>query len=195
MKTLSCLIGLLLFVGSGVISASAQVRKDDGGTVNIHMLDYCDPASFNLILGDGACERDITPGLITFNGFLAEVGTEKSAGAWRFSPSPARAGEHDHLLITNIGGELHTFTKVKNFGGGFVAPLNDASGNRKPAPECATVVDGNLIPQPPGPDNLFIPAGGSATHAGSDDNVRYQCCIHPWMRTTVHAHHSRSSHQ
>ena len=194
MRVISGLTVLLLFV-IGLVPASAQAHKAKGGTATIHLLDYCDPATFNSVLGDGACERDITPGLITFNGFLAEVGAEKSVGAWRFSPSPAKAGEHDQLAITNLGGELHTFTKVKKFGGGFVAPLNDASGNPVPAPECATVVNGNLIPQPPGPDNLFIPAGGSATHAGSHENVRYQCCIHPWMRTTIRERHSESSHQ
>ena len=173
-----------LVLSLGCINGFAQVKQE--GTVTIHLLDYCDPVTFNAVLGDGACVRDTTAGFITFNGFLGEVGAEKSAGAWRFSPFHAPAGSQDSLTITNIGGETHTFTKVQKFGGGFVAALNDASGNPKPAPECATVVNGNLIPQPPGPDNLFIPAGGTATHAASDQNVRYQCCIHPWMRTIVH---------
>jgi hypothetical protein len=181
---------VLLFVG--LVPVSAQAVKDGGGTVNIHLRDYCDPASFNAVLGDGACVRDVTPGLITFGGFLAELGAEKSVGAWRFAPNPGKADENDQLVITNLGGELHTFTKVKKFGGGFVAPLNAASGNPKPAPECATVVDGNLVPQPPGPDNLFIPAGGTATHASFDKLVRYQCCIHPWMRTTIQSKDSKN---
>jgi hypothetical protein len=184
-KTLSLTAAAILLMGC--LNLSAQTKPD--GPVNIHLLDYCDPATFNAVLGDGACVRDITPGFITFNGFLGEVSAEKSAGAWRFSPSPARAGEDNKLSITNLGGETHTFTKVKNFGGGFVAALNDASGNPRPAPECATVVNGDLVPQPPGPDNLFIPAGGSATHKASSETVRYQCCIHPWMRTVVHVKH------
>ena len=60
----------LLFVG--LVPASAQAIKDDGGTLNIHLLDYCDPASFNAVLGEGTCKRDITPGFITFNGFIAD---------------------------------------------------------------------------------------------------------------------------
>lgn len=170
------------------IPASAQSSKD-GGTANVHIIDYCDPVSFNLVLGDGACVRDTTPGSITFNGFIGELTAEKAAGAWWFSPVMGKAGEHDQLAISNLGGETHTFTKVKKFGGGFVAPLNDLSGNTKVAPECGTVVDGNIIPQPPGPDNLFIPAGGTATHAASHGPVRYQCCIHPWMRTTIQEGH------
>lgn len=181
-RMIPAVAALLLLLGG--MNAFAQAKQES--SVTIHLLDYCDPVTFNAVLGDGACVRDTTAGIITFNGFLGEVTAEKSAGAWRFSPFRTPAGANDSLTIYNIGGETHTFTKVQKFGGGFVAVLNDASGNPKPAPECATVVDGNLIPQPPGPDNLFIPAGGSATHAASEQNVRYQCCIHPWMRTIVH---------
>ncbi len=189
MKILCVLSAFLVFATA--IPSSAQSRTDDGGTVNIHMLDYCDPATFNDALGGGACVRDITFGSITFDGFVAEVGAEKSVGAWRFSPRPAKVEETDQLMISNLGGETHTFTRVQKFGGGFIAFLNDATGLHKPAPECATVVNGELIPQPPGPENLFIPAGGSANHSALDtDIVKFQCCIHPWMRTVVHVHHS-----
>jgi hypothetical protein len=88
-------------------------------------------------------------------------------------------------LTQNLGGETHTFTEVKNFGGGFVAALNEASGNLVPAPECAQVVNGQLMPQPPSDDNLFIPAGGSATVTERQGVAMYQCCIHPWMRLTI----------
>lgn len=179
---------MMALVLACAVSTWAQ-SGTSGGTVTIHMLDYCDPASFNAVLGAGACERDITNGSITFDGFIAELTAEKSAGAWRFSPMPTRVTEDDTLTINNLGGETHTFTKVKNFGGGFVDVLNQLTGERHVAPECGTVVDGNIVPQPPGPDNLFIPAGGTATHAASDETVKYQCCIHPWMRTVVHVHH------
>jgi len=185
-KIVSIMIALSVFVRP--MPASAQSGTNDGGTVNIHMLDYCDPVSFNAVLGDGACVRDTTPGFITFDGFIAELTAEKSAGAWRFSPRFPRATDQDKLMISNPGGELHTFTKVKNFGGGFVAVLNQLTGLRRVAPECGTVVNGDIVPQPPGPDNLFIPAGGTAEHAASDETTRFQCCIHPWMRATVQVH-------
>ena len=81
------------------------------------------------------------------------------------------------------------------FGGGFVAPLNTASGNPTPAPECAQMVNGALAPQAPGPDNLFLAPGatGSVQVSRRGDLTRYQCCIHPWMRMVVshddHEHH------
>ena len=188
MTKIASLLTVLLLVAFS-LPASAKSHKDKGGNVNIHLLDYCDPATFNPILGDGACVRDTSSGFITFNGFIAELTAEASAGAWRFNPNPVQANEKSQLVITNVGGELHTFTKVKNFGGGFVDVLNQLSHNPNVAPECGTVVNGQIIPQPPGPDNLYIPAGGNASHAGSEETVNYQCCIHPWMRTTVNAHH------
>ena len=53
------------------------------------------------------------------------------------------------MNLQNLGGETHTFTRVKRFGGGLVAPLNAAAGTPEPAPECEQMVNGNLVPQPP----------------------------------------------
>jgi hypothetical protein len=154
----------------------------------VHLWDYCDPATFNAALGSGTCNRDTTTGAITVTGFLGEVTSDKSAGAWRFSPAEIKS-KHGKVALTlqNVGGETHTFTRVKKFGGGFVDALNQASGNPVPAPECAQMVNGVLTPQAPGADNLFIPAGGTATASTPrrDDATRYQCCIHPWMRLVV----------
>ena len=69
---------------------------------------------------------------------------------------------------------------MENFGGGFVTELNGISGNPVPAPECLNF--GTMV---------FIPAGGTAEGptAGSSDlpvgSHKFQCCIHPWMRTVI----------
>ena len=168
----------------GAMSALAQDGKASEAT--IHMRDYCDPATFNAVLGPDACVRSTDVGFITFAGFGAELAADKSVGAWRFAPALLKVAEGATLHVENLGGETHTFTEVRKFGGGFVAPLNVASGSPVPAPECAQMVNGQLVPQPPGPDNLFIPAGGSATvHLEHEVVARYQCCIHPWMRLTI----------
>jgi len=178
-----CSIVLLVLIGS--ICASAQLDKNTQATINLR--DYCDPASFNAAIGPGTCVRDISlDGSITFTGFVNELGTDMSVGAWRFAPEQLRVAEGATLQLNNLGGETHTFTRVKRFGGGFVDFLNAASGNPVPAPECATVVNGNLVPQPPSDDNIFIPAGGNAMHSLEHQVVaRFQCCIHPWMRITI----------
>lgn len=177
-------IGLLLLTVSGAIA------QDPGSAdVTIHIRDYCDPTSFNAVVGPGTCVRGalnpLSNGAITFPAFIAEVTLDKSAGAWRFAPRQVAIAEGATLHLQNLGGETHTFTEVKNFGGGFVAALNEASGNLVPAPECAQVVNGQLMPQPPSDDNLFIPAGGSATVTERQGVAMYQCCIHPWMRLTI----------
>ncbi|HEV7519852.1 MAG TPA: hypothetical protein VGP89_02050, partial [Candidatus Angelobacter sp.] len=69
--------------------------------------------------------------------------------------------------------------------------LNTLSGTNTPAPECARVVNGRLAPLPFGPRNLFVPPGATLAAAGfaGDETVNVQCCIHPWMRSTINGHH------
>jgi hypothetical protein len=73
-------------------------------------------------------------------------------------------------MVANLGGRLHTFTPVAQFGGGRVPPLNIGL---TVAPECASTA----FDVAPG-DRLEL----SGLSAG---NHRYQCCIHPWMRAMV----------
>ncbi len=149
----------------------------------------CDPATFNAAVGPGTCVGD---GTITFDHFIAELKAAQKVGAWHFDPAAGTVDPGTVLTLENRAGETHTFTKVKNFGGGFVAPLNALSGNPIPAPECATVTMGGLIPKPPSPSMIFVEAG--ETEAGptagssimpSGTTTKFQCCIHPWMRTEL----------
>ena len=171
------------------VTAQSQDKSNDKSKpsqLTIHVRDYCDPDTFNAGLGPGTCTRDISTGAINLNGFLTEATLDKSVGAWRFVPDQPAAAEGATINLQNLGGETHTFTKVKRFGGGFVAPLNTAAGTPQPAPECAQMVNGQLVPQPPSPNNIFIPAGGAASATlKSAGIVRYQCCIHPWMHVTI----------
>jgi len=190
-KRILILTGSALLVMCGALflsSVSGVFAQDDhSSNVNLHLRDYCDPASFNAAVGPGTCVRSTAPGAITFGAFIAELSADKSVGAWRFVPSQVSVAEGATLHLQNLGGETHTFTQVKEFGGGFIAPLNALSGNLVPAPECAQVVNGQLVSQPPGPDNMFIPTGGTATVplGANEVNAKYQCCVHPWMRLTI----------
>jgi hypothetical protein len=147
------------------------------GEKKIKMYDDCEPTSFNAVLGDGAC---IGNGHTTFDEFIAELEETQDAHAWRNQPSAMHVNVGKATLIQNLGGEVHTFTKVAAFGGGFVNELNGISGNPVPAPECLNF--GSIV---------FIPAGGSdeGPTAGNSDlpvgTSRFQCCIHPWMRTVI----------
>ena len=122
----------------------------------MRMKDKCDPPTFNAAAGPGTCVGD---GNITFAQFIRELTSAKRAGAWHFDPAAGTVDEGTVLALENRGGETHTFTKVENFGCGFVAPLNELSGNPVPAPECATATLGGLVPKPAGPGNIFVGAG------------------------------------
>ena len=149
----------------------------------------CDPASFNAAVGPGTC---VGNGNTTFAHFIAELTQAQKVGSWHFDPSNGDLAPGTVLSLENRAGEVHTFTKVKEFGGGFIAFLNPLSGTPVPAPECATATVGGLIPKPESPTNIFVEAettevgptaGSSILPSGS--TTKWQCCIHPWMRTEL----------
>lgn len=154
-------------------TAPSAVRAEEG-VRKIEILDACDPTTFNATLGAGACERS---GGVTFAHFIDQVTAKGEASAWRFAPSNLEAKVGQTLLAINHGGEEHTFTEVEEFGGGVVPILNQLSGNTDVAPECAALAPSDRIP-----------AGGTFTDEVEETGTElYQCCIHPWMRTTVTA--------
>jgi hypothetical protein len=153
---------------SGLAAASAEVVRQ------VAMMDACDPATFNAVLGDGACIRSGGVTLQTFTSLLEQNG---SVGSWRFSPPTLNAVEGQTLLAVNRGGEVHTFTEVEEFGGGIVPRLNTLSGNPVVAPECQALDD----------DDFVAPGGSYEEEIEEAGSEHYQCCIHPWMRTTVNA--------
>jgi hypothetical protein len=160
------------------LSTSPSVANlDKGGTSDrtVNMSDACDGPSFNAL--DILCTRNAG---VTFPDLIAQVTAHGFAGAWHNAPSEMDAKVGLTLFAANKGGEIHTFTKVAHFGGGFVDELNQAAGGLKPVPECLALLT-------PGHDDDFILPGGADT----DDTVQpgtsnYQCCIHPWMHTVVH---------
>jgi hypothetical protein len=188
-----CVIGL----GFAARKGARADESDKPDVIQIHLRDFCDPPTFNQAVGPGTC---IGGGLMPFATFLAELGEEKSVGEWRFNPNTIHVEEGTKLVLVNRGGETHTFTRVEEFGGGFVAPLNAPSGNPVPAPECAQVLgDGSLVPQPAGPDNLFLEAGETEpgpTIGDGEKQTRFQCCVHPWMHLVVnHKHEEHQDHR
>src|SRR5260221_12193379 len=169
--------------------AAAVVLLATSNPLVVRMQGPCDPASFNAAVGPGTC---IGKGETTFAHFIAELTSAQKAGSWHFDPSAGTLAPGTVLSLENRGGEVHTFTKVKEFGGGFVAPLNALSCNPVPAPECATATIGGLIPKPESPSNIFVEAettevgptaGGPILPSGT--KTKFMCCIHPWMRTEL----------
>jgi hypothetical protein len=180
-------LAISLFFGFSILS-NAQQR----GNRPILITDDCEPISFNLAF-PGACAGN---GKTTFDKFIAQITQHHNAFLWMFAPRESTVPVGKKLNLGNTGGETHTFTKVDEFGGGFIVPLNVLSGNPVPRPECTTgvvLIPGTMLePQPDSPSNIFVEsgeeeegptAGGPILPTGQ--TVKFQCCIHPWMRTEV----------
>lgn len=141
----------------------------------VNMMDACEPTTFNAALRDPtACVRN---GGVTFQKFLAQLQKHGEIGAWRFSPPNMNVQVGQTLLAVNRGGEVHTFTEVEEFGGGIVPSLNQLSHNPDVAEECEQL----------DADDFVRPGETYREEVEDEGTELYQCCIHPWMRTVVHA--------
>ena len=162
---LAALLVLVPVAGASAASATRQVQA----------LDDCDPATFNAALGSGTCVKN---GGTTFSEFIAQLLAQGRAPAWRFAPGQLKLGAGGMLEAHNSGGEVHTFTEVANFGGGCIQALNDLLG-LTPVPECAGFPGGAFAA-------TAVPPGGTVTTKPLTPGIhRFQCLIHPWMRTTA----------
>jgi plastocyanin len=152
--------------GPSSFGAPATQGRED---VLVTMQDACDPDTFNA--KSVPCVR---AGGVTFDDFIAQLTRFGFIGPWHFAPRTANVRVGQTFVATNIGGETHTFTQVAEFGGGIVPLLNQLAGVPTVAPEC----DPNILE----PDD-FVPPGGryrqTVEHTGT---LKFQCCIHPWMR-------------
>jgi len=134
--------------------------------------DACSP-SFNVLFNDPTiCNRN---GGTPVDVFLQQLGQNKFAGAWHFSPPHLNVNAGDSLTVDNRGGETHTFTEVSQFGGGgIIAPLNQILFG---TPHPPLFFDPNKV--------TFIPAGGQERITLTPGTHLFICAIHPWMEDTV----------
>jgi plastocyanin len=156
-------------LGQGVVGGEERL---------VTMMDACDPKSFNA--ADATCVRS---GGVTFERFMELLRKHQTVGAWHFSPRALNATVGQTLLAVNRGGEVHTFTEVKEFGGGRVEALNALSANLIPAPECLNLAPGDLV----------APGASDTDELDEAGTEHYQCCIHPWMRLNLHVRPRRKT--
>jgi hypothetical protein len=166
-------VALLLLAGSAFGASDHRVVK---------VQDDCDPATFNAAIGEGTCVGD---GRTLFADFLAEFQAEGSVDGWAFSRDDFGLERGGTIEAVNEGGEFHTFTPVKNFGGGCIPELDNGE---EPVPECADFATLGIT--------TGVPAGRTVEFsefpAGS--TVKFQCLIHPWMRSTMEVEGADDDH-
>ena len=170
-KFLSLLMATTVLALGGAATASAS------DTVRVR--DACDPASFNAVLGDGACVRDSSGSRVEFGSFVDRLIESGSHPKWAFDRDRVRLDSGEALKVRfDRGGEGHTFTEVPQYGPGCVPDINMLIGaDGPPVVDCTDDVFGATFI---GPDrtSFEIDDLSRGTH-------RFMCLIHPWMRTTV----------
>ena len=161
----------------------AGMMGDGGRHANpaqVVALDECDPATFNAAnaVGPGFCKNVALGASTQFSTLftLAQAGNPDKT--WDFEPDMLTVDEGTPISAVDEGGEPHTFTEVAQVGGGFIGGLNGP--NETTVPECAggftrVEVARTRILQG---SQLLVNGLSKGTH-------NFQCCIHPWMRTTV----------
>lgn len=160
-------------------SASDDRSNDFGRSSNatIDVLDDCNPNDPGWA-PTGGCS--LKGGLVSLEEFNLLLGSPLSTAvvghpAWRNEPSYLVVKAGKGVRAENEGGRFHTLTRVVQFGGGRVPPLNQWLTM---APECA------LAPGAVDPNG--IAPGDKLDVAGLTNGInRYVCCIHPWMRAEI----------
>jgi plastocyanin len=160
-------------IGSAnAVTSIAAAAVDGLPELRVQMQDACDPVTFGPV---ASCVRP--GGGVTFDKFIATLRRLGFVAPWQFSPSAPTARVGQAVVATNAGGEVHTFTRVAEFGGGIVPFLNELSRTPTIAPECdPSVLDA---------DDFVAPGGTYRAAVDRPGAIRFQCCIHPWMRAEM----------
>ena len=171
------LAGCSMFAGAIPIEF-AQEKENPPSVAQIVALDECDPVTFNAALGPDFC-RNVTLGAFTtLDNLFKQAHDGTPDPNWDFEPDTVHIKKGTTLVVTDQGGEPHTFTEVAQFGGGFLPVLN--APGEDTVPECAggfsnVAVAKTRILQG---SQLLIPGLSKGEHL-------FECCIHPWMRVKV----------
>ncbi len=151
--------------------APAAANADAPHTRVLELRDACDKASWDAEF-PGLCTKNA--GSVSLPEFRADL-AKGGSGAWWIRQRAIGLDQGDSVAATNVGGIVHTFTEVGQFGKGCVPEWNQAVS--------ATAVDncdfGKFVA-------TIVPAGTSSAAVTPTVGVhKYQCLIHPWMQTTI----------
>jgi hypothetical protein len=171
-------------VGLALAALPACALASDG----IDVQDRCDAVTFAQL--PGGCHRvDDSGSVVTLDELFARLAADHAHPNWRFKGDKVTLRQGQPLDITmSKGGEGHTVTEVDAFGLGCVPELNavvfpDKDPTAFPG-ACAdplTFAPGALVPG----GNLIAPGLPFSIAPLSKGTHRFQCMIHPWMKSTV----------
>jgi hypothetical protein len=170
----SILRSMAVVLASGLVAALSlpmAASADSPKTRTLELRDKCEAVTFNAAFGPGFCTN--TNGEVTADEFNAAL-TKGGHGAWWIRQRDITLDDGDSIQATDVGGIVHTFTEVAQFGKGCVPPFNVA------VTETVDNCDfGRLVA-------TIVPQGTTSAPEKLSVGVhKFQCLFHPWMRTTV----------
>ena len=165
----------LVFVGTAAIH-----QGDAPSVAQVVALDECDPTTFNAAIGPDFC-KNVSLAVLGYATTIQDLFAKAAAGTpdpkWDFEPDTLSINKGTVVSVVDQGGEPHTFTEVKEFGGGFIPGLNSGQA---PVPECASGFSDVSVAK------TRLLQGSTSQITGLSKGVHhFQCCLHPWMRVTV----------
>jgi hypothetical protein len=181
-RVVSTVVSILMV--SAVAAPASAHHGDDRDSVRVRLIDDCDPATFNAVLGPGTCVPHGGGRNVTLAQFFAELNpSDFGHKAWKNNPRRIEIDSDETLRAVVRGGEEHTFTEVAAFGGGCVPPINEDLGLPMAAPEVCAQFEATAV-YPVG--SIEHPAGTTLRVGPLDPGThKFICLIHPWMRTVV----------
>lgn len=180
---------MALFIGVIALTVSSTARPADARSpraIIVEAQDRCDPATFNAALGPDACHPIEDRGTTTFEELLEETNpTDFGPDSWRFSRTNFSIQRGDWIRVLFTGGEAHSFSRVNRFGRGCVNDLNAPLGLPlwNGTPDATLPLSGNMCPAAFG--DIRGPGAEFVVDRLPKGTHRFQCVIHPWMRSTV----------
>jgi hypothetical protein len=146
------------------------------------MSDDCEPVSFNLAVpsAPGDPPTCVGEGETTFPDFIQQLMDEGAADGWDFSRDDFNIDSGGRISVVNEGGEFHSFTRVRAFGGGCVPELNGILG-LTPVPECGEMING--VPKIVATG--VLPGGKLDVAVSGAGTQMFMCLIHPWMKSVA----------
>jgi len=179
------LIGCLMLVGTTYAvaqgnspNAAPYAEQHSPHAAQVVALDECDPTTFNQALGPGFCKNIALGYFTTLSDLFSEAQSGHPDPNWDFEPDTVHIKQGATLSVVDQGGEPHTFTEVKHFGGGFIPQLNGPG--EQTVPECAGGFGEVAVAR-----TRLLQGSTSQVTDLSKGEHRFQCCIHPWMRVKV----------
>jgi plastocyanin len=155
--------------------------------VQIVALDECDPTTFNAStdpntkpmpgLGPDFCKNITIGAFTTLPDLFSKAASGTPDPGWDFEPDTLHIKKGTPIVVVDQGGEPHTFTEVKHFGGGFIPPLNNGE---ETVSECSGGFKNVAVAR-----TRILQGSQLQVSDLSKGEHYFQCCIHPWMRVKV----------